>query len=160
MHQIVFNAARGIRIVVLEIARSTGKGSNKATKVVASALAGAAALVPMLIGAALADMLPTTSAHARIVGALKVPGNLRPTLQVAHDRVPYLRSMASDPASFIFRKVNGRNPSQLRENSEVAGRHAEIIIDCSAGINVDGVVSLNASKVSQSTGVPQFNAVG
>ncbi|MET3439496.1 hypothetical protein ABIC94_000241 [Variovorax paradoxus] len=55
LHRIVFNAKRGLRMVVQETAKSTGRGSSKATTIASGAFAaGAATLAPMLVGAALA----------------------------------------------------------------------------------------------------------
>jgi filamentous hemagglutinin len=88
LHRIVFNAKRGLRMVVQETAKSTGKGSSKATTVASGALAGAAAFAPMLVGAALAGLLSASSVQAQIVGAPNVPANLRPTVLVAPNGVP------------------------------------------------------------------------
>jgi hypothetical protein len=57
LHRIVFNAKRGLRMVVQETAKSTGKGTSKATTGAGGAIAaGAAALAPMVVGAALAGI--------------------------------------------------------------------------------------------------------
>ncbi|MET3496344.1 filamentous hemagglutinin [Variovorax boronicumulans] len=104
LHRIVFNAARGMRMVVQETATSTGKGSNKATAVVGGALAGIAAFAPMLVGAALAGMLTAPSVHAQIVGAPNVPGNLRPTVLVAPNGVPLI-NIQSPSAAGVSRNV-------------------------------------------------------
>jgi filamentous hemagglutinin len=104
LHRIVFNAARGMRMVVQETASSTSKGANRATTVTGGALAGAAVLAPMLIGAALAGMLTATSAGAQIVGAPNVPGNLRPTVLVAPNGVP-LVNVQTPSAAGVSRNV-------------------------------------------------------
>jgi hypothetical protein len=49
LHRIVFNAARGMRMVVQETARSAGKATGATSAVVATALAGKGE--PMLAGA-------------------------------------------------------------------------------------------------------------
>ena len=69
LHRVVFNAARGIRMVVQETATSAGRGASKA-----SATAGSTAIAGVLIA---------MSAQAQIVGAPNVPGNLRPTVLMA-----------------------------------------------------------------------------
>ncbi|AVQ79661.1 MULTISPECIES: two-partner secretion domain-containing protein [unclassified Variovorax] len=74
LHRVVFNAARGMRMVVQETATSIGKGASRATTA-----AGAAALAGVLIAGA---------AHGQIAGAPNVPGNLRPTVLTAPNGVP------------------------------------------------------------------------
>jgi filamentous hemagglutinin len=104
LHRIVFNAKRGLRMVVQETAKSTGKGSSKATTVASGALAGAAAFAPMLVGAALAGLLSASSVQAQIVGAPNVPANLRPTVLVAPNGVP-LVNIQTPSASGVSRNV-------------------------------------------------------
>jgi len=102
-HRVVFNAARSMRMVVQETATSTGKGANKATKASGGAPASAVALVPMLIATTLAALL-TTVAHAQIVGAPNVPGNLRPTVLVAPNGVPLI-NVQTPSAAGVSRNV-------------------------------------------------------
>ncbi|SDD20884.1 Extended Signal Peptide of Type V secretion system [Variovorax sp. CF079] len=65
-HRVVFNAARGLRVVVQETARR----------------AGGAQIVVALLAAA--------PSSAQIVGAPNVPGHLRPTVLVAPNGVPLI----------------------------------------------------------------------
>jgi hypothetical protein len=55
LHRIVFNAARGMRMVVQETARSAGKATGATSAVVATALAGKGE--PMLAGATRAHLV-------------------------------------------------------------------------------------------------------
>ena len=79
LHRIVFNAARGLRMVVQETAKSTGRGARKAT----SGGVGAAVSV-----AAVAAAMMSAPLHAQIVSDPGAPGGQRPTVLVAPNGVP------------------------------------------------------------------------
>ncbi|WP_295978316.1 hemagglutinin repeat-containing protein [uncultured Variovorax sp.] len=189
LHRIIFNAARGMRMVVQETATSIGKGAARGT---------VAAVV--LIGLVLAGTV-----RAQIVGAPNVPGHLRPTVLVAPNGVPLVNIqtpsaagvsrnvyyqfdvmrngailnnsrvnvqtqlggfvqgnpwLARGPARVILNEINSGNPTQLRGHVEVGGQRAEVIIANPAGISVDGGGFINASRATLTTGVPQLDASG
>jgi filamentous hemagglutinin len=189
LHRIIFNAARGMRMVVQETATSTGKGASRGT---VAAVA--------LFGVLLAGM-----SRAQIVAAPNVPGHLRPTVLMAPNGVPLVNIqtpsaagvsrnvynqfdvmrngailnnsrvnmqtqlggfvqgnpwLARGPACVILNEINSGNPTQLRGHVEVGGQRAEVIIANPAGISVDGGGFINASRATLTTGVPQFNALG
>jgi filamentous hemagglutinin len=146
LHRIVFNAARGMRMVVQETATSTGKGASKATST-----AGTGAFV----GAALAGMLAMAPVNAQIVGAPNVPGNLRPTVLVAPNGVPLI-NVQTPSAAGVSRNVynqfnvgpngaifnNSRTNAQtqlggiVQGNPYLAGGPARIILNEVNGGNV------------------------
>ena len=181
LHRVVFNAARGLRVVVQETARR----------------AGGATVVVGLVAAA--------PAAGQIVGAPNVPGNLRPTVLVAPNGVPLVNIqtlsaagvsrnvysrfdvqrngvilnnsrtavqtqlggfvqgnpwLARGPARIILNEINSGLPTQLRGYVEVGGQKAEVIIANPAGIAVDGGGFINASRATLTTGTPQLNAQG
>ena len=78
-HRVVFNATRGLRMVVQETARSTGRGASKATR----GSAGAAISVTAISAA-----LMTAPLHAQIVADPSAPANQRPPVLVAPNGVP------------------------------------------------------------------------
>jgi filamentous hemagglutinin len=189
LHRVVFNAARGMRIVVQETAKSTGKGAGRVT--------GSATV---LIG-----LLAAGAAPAQIAGAPNVPGQLRPTVLTAPNGVPLINIqtpsgagvsrniynqlnvgkngailnnsrvnvqtqlggfvqgnpfLATGPARIILNEVNGGAPSRLHGYIEVGGQRAEVIVANPAGITVDGGGFINANRATLTTGTPQFNAMG
>ncbi|MEJ7686418.1 MAG: filamentous hemagglutinin N-terminal domain-containing protein, partial [Variovorax sp.] len=190
LHRIVFNAARGQRMVVQETARSAGKASGATSCIVASTLGAVLMALP---------------SQAQIVGAPNVPGNLRPTVLAAPNGVPLVNIQTSSaagvsrnvydrfdvqtngailnnsrtsaqtqlggwvqgnpwlargPARVILNEVNSGNPTQLRGFVEVAGQRAEVVIANPAGIAVDGGGFINASRATLTTGTPQLNPSG
>ncbi|VWX62571.1 hypothetical protein VARIO8X_60343 [Burkholderiales bacterium 8X] len=189
-YRVVFNAARGMRVVTQETARSAGKAK------------GATAVVAV---AALASMLAPIAARAQIAGAANVDPAQRPAVMVAPNGVPLIniqtpsaagvsrnvynqfnvgtqgailnnsRSavqttlggyvqgnpyLATAPARIILNEVNGGSPSQVRGYIEVGGSRAEVILANPAGIRVEGGGFINASKATLTTGSPQFGASG
>jgi filamentous hemagglutinin len=189
LHRVVFNAARGMRIVVQETAKSSGKGARRVT--------GSATV---LVG-----LLAAGAAPAQITGAPNVPGHFRPTVLTAPNGVPLINIqtpsragvsrniynqlnvgkngailnnsrvnvqtqlggfvqgnpfLATGPARIILNEVNGGAPSRLHGYIEVGGQRAEVIVANPAGITVDGGGFINANRATLTTGTPQFNAMG
>ncbi|MDQ0590732.1 hemagglutinin repeat-containing protein [Variovorax paradoxus] len=70
---------------------------------------------------------------------------------------PYL---ATGPARVILNEVNSSNPSYVNGPVEIAGQRAEFILANPSGIAVNGGTFINSSRVTLTTGTPQFNALG
>ncbi|MEB7540145.1 hemagglutinin repeat-containing protein [Pantoea anthophila] len=64
------------------------------------------------------------------------------------------------PARVILNEVNSNNPSQLRGYMEVAGGRAQVIVANPAGIVCNGCGTINAGRMTLTTGKPQRNADG
>ncbi|WP_432368729.1 hemagglutinin repeat-containing protein [Pantoea allii] len=64
------------------------------------------------------------------------------------------------PARVILNEVNSTNPSQLRGYMEVAGGRAQVIVANPSGIVCDGCGTINAGRMTLTTGKPQLNADG
>ncbi|WP_262420563.1 hemagglutinin repeat-containing protein [Pantoea vagans] len=60
----------------------------------------------------------------------------------------------------ILNEVNSNNPSQLRGYMEVAGGRAQVIVANPAGIVCNGCGTINAGRMTLTTGKPQLNADG
>ena len=95
LHRVVFNAARGLRVVVQETARRTGKASGTAPAIAATALFGVLVALP---------------GRAQIVGAPGVAPNLRPTVLPVPNGVPLVNIQTPSAAGvsrnlfFAFRR--------------------------------------------------------
>ncbi|MFI8416397.1 hemagglutinin repeat-containing protein [Serratia sp. NPDC078593] len=66
----------------------------------------------------------------------------------------------SAPARVILNEVNSNNPSQLRGFLEVAGGKAQVIVANPSGIICNGCGTINAGRMTLTTGKPQLNADG
>ncbi|SFN22860.1 filamentous hemagglutinin [Izhakiella capsodis] len=66
----------------------------------------------------------------------------------------------SAPARVILNEVNSTNPSQLRGYMEVAGGRAQVIVANPSGIVCNGCGTINAGRMTLTTGKPQLNADG
>ncbi|MDX8000785.1 filamentous hemagglutinin N-terminal domain-containing protein, partial [Xenorhabdus sp. Reich] len=64
------------------------------------------------------------------------------------------------PARFIINEVNSDKPSQLRGFLEVAGGRAQVIVANPSGIVCNGCGTINAGRMTLTTGKPQLNADG
>lgn len=64
------------------------------------------------------------------------------------------------PARVIINEVNNNNPSQLRGFLEVAGGRAQVVVANPSGIVCDGCGTINAGRMTLTTGKPQLNADG
>uniref|UniRef100_UPI0025F5E18D two-partner secretion domain-containing protein n=2 Tax=uncultured Pseudacidovorax sp. TaxID=679313 RepID=UPI0025F5E18D len=68
--------------------------------------------------------------------------------------------LATGPARVIVNQVASSNPSYLNGYVEVAGQRAEVIIANPSGISVNGGGFINASRVTLTTGTPQYGLGG
>jgi len=66
----------------------------------------------------------------------------------------------SGAARVILNEVNSSSPSQLRGFLEVAGGRAQVIVANPAGILCNGCGTLNAGRMTLTTGKPQLDAGG
>ncbi|NBM94270.1 MULTISPECIES: hemagglutinin repeat-containing protein [unclassified Proteus (in: enterobacteria)] len=64
------------------------------------------------------------------------------------------------PARVILNEVNSNNPSQLKGFIEVAGGKAQVIIANPSGIICNGCGTINAGRMTLTTGKPQLNPDG
>ena len=64
------------------------------------------------------------------------------------------------PARVILNEVNSNNPSQLRGFLEVAGGRAQVIVANPSGIVCSGCGTINAGRMTLTTGKPQRDASG
>ncbi|ODQ07997.1 hemagglutinin repeat-containing protein [Shigella sp. FC1655] len=64
------------------------------------------------------------------------------------------------PARVILNEVNSNNPSQLKGFIEVAGGKAQVIIANPSGIICNGCGTINAGRMTLTTGKPQLNHDG
>ncbi len=110
LHRIVFNAARGMRMVVQETARSAGKASGATPGTVGTpgtpATVGTAAASPLapMAAAALFGVLVAMPGQAQIAGAPNVPGTQRPIVLTAPNGVPLI-NIQTPSAAGVSRNV-------------------------------------------------------
>ena len=64
------------------------------------------------------------------------------------------------PARIILNEVNSNNPSQIKGFLEVAGGKAQVIVANPSGIICNGCGTINAGRMTLTTGKPQFNPDG
>ena len=113
LHRIIFNPARGMRMVVQETAVSVGQGASRGTPRVVRGSAATVVLLGVLVGGV---------AHAQIVGAPNVPGNLRPTVLVAPNGVPLVNIQAPSAAGVsrnVYSQFDVMGNGAILNNSRV-----------------------------------------
>lgn len=187
LHRIIFNAARGCRMVVAETARSCRKAASGASV--------AAGLMGLLV-------FMGHPVQAQIIADPNAPGNQRPVIINTANGLPQVNiqtpsaagvsrntysqfdvqaggailnnsaanvqtqlggwiagntMLAGGAARVILNEVNSSNPSLLKGYVEVAGSKAEVIIANPSGIQVNGGGFINASTVTLTTGAPVMN---
>lgn len=64
------------------------------------------------------------------------------------------------PARVILNEINSNNPSQIKGFLEVAGGKAQVIVANPAGIICNGCGTINAGRMTLTTGKPQLNQDG
>ncbi|WP_083944460.1 ESPR domain-containing protein [Variovorax sp. WDL1] len=96
LHRIVFNAARGMRIVVQETARSTGKASGA---------------TPVLVGTALASLLVAMAAQLLNEVVSANPTQLRGAIEVGGQRAEVI---VANPSGRRRRSTTTAAPSPRR----------------------------------------------
>jgi filamentous hemagglutinin len=190
LHRLVFCKARNARVAVQETATGSVKGSGATSAAVGTALAAllAAPLAQAQIVAnpmAPGNLRPTVLAapngtpivNVTSPSAAGVSRNLVNQFDVNRNGVVFNNSrnsvqtqlggwingnpyLATGPARIILTEVNSANPTQLRGYVEVGGSRAEVIIANPSGISVDGGGTINASRLTLTTGTPQLNALG
>ncbi|MDM0007814.1 hemagglutinin repeat-containing protein [Variovorax sp. J22G73] len=115
LHRIIFNAARGVRMVVHETATNIGKGVSKGTSkaVGTTTIAASATLFGVLVA------LP---GQAQIVSDPSVPGPLRPTVLVAPNGVPLVNIQTPSTAGVsrnVYQQFDVMRNGAILNNSRV-----------------------------------------
>ncbi|MBG3014627.1 hemagglutinin repeat-containing protein [Proteus faecis] len=64
------------------------------------------------------------------------------------------------PARVILNEINSNNPSQIKGFLEVAGSKAQVIVANPAGIICNGCGTINAGRMTLTTGKPQLDSDG
>ncbi|MDP9898771.1 two-partner secretion domain-containing protein [Variovorax ginsengisoli] len=106
-HRVIFNAARGVRMVVQETAKSAGKATSGSTGAVVNV-------------AAIAGALMSAPLHAQIVADPKAPGSQRPTVLVAPNGVPLVNIQTPSAAGVsrnVYRQFDVNSNGVILNNS-------------------------------------------